>query len=82
MKCVICKSPNIQKKTVEEEFRVGNDMVFIPVETLVCIDCGERYYDRKTMRCLETIESELKENKIPLEVVGRVLKKVGRGSPD
>lgn len=76
MKCVICKSPNIQEKTVEEEFRIGNDMVFIPVETLVCVDCGERYYDRRTMRYLETIESELKENKIPLEVVGRVMKKV------
>jgi YgiT-type zinc finger domain-containing protein len=74
MKCVICRGDDITLKVVEEEFRVGSDVVLVPVEVLVCASCGERYYDRKTMRSLEDTEEKLKRKEIPLDAVGRVLK--------
>lgn len=74
MKCVICRGDDIILKEVEEEFRLGSDVVLIRVEVLVCTSCGERYYDRKTMRSLEDIEGKLKREEIPLDMVGRVLR--------
>lgn len=74
MKCVICHGDNIALKKVEEEFRLGSDVVLVPVEVLVCALCGERYYDRNTMRFLEDIDEKLKRREIPLDIVGRVLK--------
>lgn len=74
MKCVICRCDEIILKEIEEEFRIGSDVVLVPVEVLVCASCGERYYDRKTMRSLEDIEEKLNRNEIPLNAVGRVLK--------
>jgi len=46
MKCVICSGDDIKEKEVEEEIRVGNDIVLVPAKTMVCTKCGERYYDR------------------------------------
>jgi YgiT-type zinc finger domain-containing protein len=43
MKCVICYSPNIEQKTVNEEIWVGDDVALIPLNVLVCNNCGERY---------------------------------------
>jgi len=40
MKCVICKSSDIQMKPVEEEVRVASDIVLIPMEVMVCQQCG------------------------------------------
>ncbi|MBI5049246.1 MAG: YgiT-type zinc finger protein [Deltaproteobacteria bacterium] len=77
MKCIICKSEDIVKKKVEEEIKKGKDVIFVPVETLVCQNCGEKYYDRRTVRFLEEIEKKVKKEKVSLEAVGRVLKVVG-----
>ncbi|HBR17371.1 MAG: hypothetical protein A3G39_01490 [Deltaproteobacteria bacterium RIFCSPLOWO2_12_FULL_43_16] len=77
MKCIICKSEDVVKKKVEEEIKKGKDVVFVPVETLVCQNCGEKYYDRRTVRFLEEIEEKVKKEKVTLEAVGRVLKVVG-----
>lgn len=74
MKCVICNSSIIEKKQVEEEVRDGNNVVLIPLEVLVCRQCGERYYTRQIMKKLEEIEEKIKEKKISLKEVGRVLK--------
>ena len=74
MKCVICNSSIIEKKQVEEEVRDGNNVVLIPIEVLVCRQCGERYYTRQIMKKLEKIEEKIKEKKISLKEVGRVLK--------
>jgi YgiT-type zinc finger domain-containing protein len=71
---VICRGDDIALKRIEEEFRVDSDVVLVPIEVLVCGSCGERYYDRKTMRSLEDIEERLKRKEIPLNAVGRVLK--------
>lgn len=74
MKCVICNGSNITKKNVEEEIRVGNDLVFVPIEVLTCDNCGEKYYDRPTLRKLEQIEKDISARKIKLREVGHILK--------
>ncbi|NQT25675.1 YgiT-type zinc finger protein [candidate division KSB1 bacterium] len=77
MKCIVCNSPDIKKKKVEEEIKIGNDVAFVSIEVLVCNGCGERYYDRRTMKELESIEKNIKERNIQLEEVGRILKPTG-----
>jgi len=74
MKCVICNSPDITKKKVEEEIRENSDVILVPIKVLVCEECGERYYDRRTMKRLEEIEQSIKEKRMPLQKVGQVLR--------
>lgn len=74
MKCVVCKSEDISKKKVDEELKRGTDIVYVPVDVLVCHSCGERYYDRKTMQFLENIGEQIKDEKVKLSPVGKVLK--------
>jgi YgiT-type zinc finger domain-containing protein len=74
MKCVICKGSDIQMKMVEEEIKRDEDIVLIPMEVLVCLSCGERYYDRKTMRKLEDIRAKLRLQELEVEDVGKVLR--------
>ena len=73
MKCVICHNDEIEQKKINEEFRVGNDVIYAPVHIPMCNTCGERYYDRKTKRYLEEIENKLRSNAIPLKEIGKVL---------
>lgn len=74
MKCIVCKSSDIEKKGVDEEVRVGTDILLIPIEVLVCGNCGERYYDRNTMQKLELIRAKLKMKDLEVESIGRVLR--------
>ena len=74
MKCVVCNSEDIQKKELEEEIRQGDNVILVPIETLVCSSCGERYYDRRTMRYLEEITEKIKSDKAKLTQVGQVLR--------
>jgi len=74
MKCVICNSQDITRRKVEEEIRKNSDVILVPVEVLVCEGCGERYYDRRTMKTLEDIEQSIKEKRASLQKVGRVLR--------
>ena len=39
MKCVVCKSSDIQMKMVEEEIRAEQDIVLVPIEVLVPESC-------------------------------------------
>ena len=73
MKCVICHGDDIKMMEVKEEFVVGNDIVYIPIRVPVCRNCGERYYDRRTMQFLEEIEEKLKKKQVELKEVGKVL---------
>ncbi len=73
MQCVICHSDEIEKKQVQEEFHLNDDIVRIPVEALVCRNCGERFYDRRTVRYLEDLEKRLQANEIPLRQTGKVM---------
>ena len=73
MKCIICRGEDIQVTEVREELRVENDIVYVPIQIPVCCSCGERYYDRRTVRFLEEVEQKLKEGKMELQEVGKVL---------
>ena len=73
MKCVICKGSDIQMKMVEEEFKSGKDIVLVQLEVLICQNCGERYYDRRTVRKLEDIRAKLRTHNLEVEEIGKVL---------
>lgn len=74
MKCVICNSSDVQLKTVEEEIKSGGDIFLFPMKILVCSSCGERYYDRKTMKELEEMRARIKDKSLKVQEVGRVLR--------
>jgi len=74
MKCIICKSLDIELKEVEEELKIENNIILIPIEVLACNNCGERYYDRKTMKKLEESEKKIKEKIWEVESVGEILR--------
>ena len=73
MKCIICHGEDIQVADVQEDLRIENDIVQVPMQIPVCRMCGERYYDRRTVRFLEEVERKLKEGKAVLREVGKVL---------
>ena len=73
MKCTLCHGDHIAKSMVQERIPVGNDIVLVPIEVLVCQSCGERFYDRATMHQLEELEDDLAARKRPLREVGKVL---------
>ncbi len=74
MKCVICNSPHIEMKTVEEEIRWENNILLVPMEVLLCLNCGERYYDKKAMKKIEETRSRLKKHDLKVEEIGKVLR--------
>jgi YgiT-type zinc finger domain-containing protein len=78
MKCTLCHGEHIAKSTVQERIPVGNDIVLVPIEVLVCQSCGERFYDRATMHRLEEIEDDLAAGRRPLREVGKVLQLASR----
>ena len=63
MKCIICHGENIIKTDLKEEVSYNNDIVYIPIAVLTCKDCGERYYDRKTVKYIEEIREKIKRNR-------------------
>jgi len=73
MKCIICNGEDIETREVLEEISIDADVVRFPVQAQVCCACGERYYDRRTVRMMEDIERTLRSGGIPLRQAGRVL---------
>ena len=73
MKCLVCHGLEIVPQTVKEAIPVGEDLVYVSIEIPVCQTCGERYYDRKTMRYLERVEEELRAGNGELRQVGKLL---------
>ncbi len=73
MRCVICHSEDVQVMDVKEVISVGKDVVYVNIKTPVCRSCGEHYYDRRTIRYLEKVESELKGGRRRLKEIGKVL---------
>lgn len=72
MKCIICHSSNIVSREVDEEFHANNDIIKAPITVMVCGNCGERYYDRKTMRDLEKVREDIMANGYHSHEVGKV----------
>jgi hypothetical protein len=61
-------------RTVEEEIRWGNNILLVPMEVLMCLNCGERYYDKRAMKKIEETRSRLKRHDLMIEEVGKVFK--------
>ena len=74
MKCVVCKGSDIDLKTVDEQIRSERDIILVPMNILVCSNCGERYYDRKTIRKIEEIRKKMKNRELDVEEVGKVMR--------
>ena len=70
MHCVICHSPDIERKQINEAIHRYSDI--IPISIPVCQNCGERYFDRKTMQYLERTKKQLKDKKFKLREIGKV----------
>ncbi len=73
MKCVICHGTVIKLKEVHEEITFENDVIYVPIQTPVCETCGERYYDRTTMKMLENVERLVSTKQAHLKEIGKVL---------
>ena len=74
MKCIVCKSTDIELKTVDEQIRKGRDIILVPMSLLVCSNCGERYYDRKSMRKIEDIRNKVQNQELDVEEIGKVMR--------
>jgi YgiT-type zinc finger domain-containing protein len=74
MKCIVCKGSDIEPKTVDEQIRTGRDIILVPMNILVCSNCGERYYDRKAIKKIEEIRIKIKNQELVVEEVGRVMR--------
>ena len=59
---------------IDEEIKVDKNIVLVSMEVLVCKNCGERYYDKSTMRKIEEFRSKLKEAKLNMEEVGKIFR--------
>jgi YgiT-type zinc finger domain-containing protein len=73
MKCLICRGDDVEQREVRKELHVGDDIVYVTVDALVCTQCGERYFDRSTVRKLESIERKLEGSREKLPSIGKVL---------
>jgi YgiT-type zinc finger domain-containing protein len=73
MICIICHGDDIRPEDTKEQLQLGSDVVQVPVKLLVCQTCGERYYDRRTVRFLEQTERRLKAGAATVREVGKVL---------
>jgi YgiT-type zinc finger domain-containing protein len=74
MKCIVCKNPDIDFRTVDEQIKKGRDIILVPMSILVCSNCGERYYDRKSIRKIEDIRKKLHNQELDVEEVGKVMR--------
>ncbi len=74
MKCVVCKGPDIELKTVDEQINAGKDIILVPMNVLVCSSCGERYYDRKAIKKIEDIRARLNNQELDTKEVGKIMR--------
>ena len=70
MKCVICKSGEVKKTSVQAEIKVGYDHLLVTVQAEAC--SGEPYYTSDTMRYLERLRDEFTRKEIVPPLVGKV----------
>ena len=72
MKCVICKTGEVQSAMVQAEIKVGCDRVLVPVEAEICGQCGEPYYSVDTLRLLERVREDFTRKSMTPPSVGKV----------
>lgn len=76
MKCLVCNGSNIQAERVDEQIRAGEDIVLLQMDILVCETCGERYFDKKSMKKIEKAREQLRDRKLKVKEVGKVMRAV------
>jgi YgiT-type zinc finger domain-containing protein len=72
MKCVICKTGEVTKSSVQVEVKVGYDHLLTTVEAEQCAECGEVYYSAETLRHLDRLRDEFARKEIRPRSVGTV----------
>ena len=72
MKCVICKTGDIQPVGVQAEVKIGCDRLLVPVEAEVCLECGEPYYSAEVLRYLEGVREDFARKVITPASIGKV----------
>ena len=72
MRCVICKTGEIQPAGVQAEVKVGCDRLLVPVEAEVCLECGEPYYSTEGLRYLEGVREDFTRRIITPASIGKV----------
>ena len=76
MKCLVCNGSNIQPKRVDEQIKSREDIVLVQMDILVCETCGERYFNKKNMKKIETVREQLRDHKLDVREVGKVMRAV------
>jgi len=76
MECVFCHGKEIEKKEIREEIKTGSDIVYVSIKIPICKNCGERYYDRRTIQSLEKVKEKLKNKELNLKEIGKILELV------
>ena len=72
MRCVICKTGEVQLATVQAEVKVGCDRLLVPVGAEVCRECGEPYYSTEALRYLDRVREDFARKVIAPPSVGKV----------
>ena len=72
MKCVICKTGEVTKSSVQVEVKVGYDYLLTTVEAECCVECGEAYYSAEILRQLDRLRDEFARKQIAPRSVGTV----------
>lgn len=72
MKCVICKTEEIQPATVQAEIKIGCDRLLVPVEAEACPQCGESYYAAEALQYLERVREDFARRVITPASIGKV----------
>lgn len=66
MRCVVCKSADNEKKTVDEDIKVDRNIILVSMEVLVCNSCGERCCDRASVRKIEDLRAKLRDGTVKI----------------
>ena len=72
MKCVICKTGEVQPASVQAELKIGRDRILVSVEAEACQQCGESYYSAEALRYLKRVREDFARKAITPASVGTV----------
>lgn len=72
MKCVICRTGEVQPGTIETEIKVGPDRLIVRLLAERCDQCGEAYYSPEALQKLERVREDFIRKAISPQPVGQV----------
>lgn len=74
MKCVICRTGEVQPATIEAEIKAESDRLLVGLLAERCQQCGEAYYSAEALRKLERVREDFARKAITPHAVGQVYK--------